>query len=369
MVVIGLLVAAAYGCEEPPAQCEDAGAFPGWSSLKPADLPSAALPISSCLTDDGLRATHPNHVQLTSDGVVVTLSQVEGSSTSDPSSRSLWLRLTSVTPARERNTPLPTVDVSIELDADAVPEAEPQVLQLDLAASGQWAHRWASEPQGLKEVRGPMHSPAVRSLRLRSYVESTFDYRVAGTLQLVHAAGRVSGTLELMFIGALSIERSQPPIARLGVVACFDAPVAQRGVEVESDDCGVDQIDLQGTADCGIQTAVREYGSCDRIRVLVNTRLDAVTSCVRDKLANGETFHVRVDIPLSDTTHRVVWVRGPDGTTTRYSSYRREPGLRARRCSQPRVSEPTEGFADELIACDAVSGEWMVCGDDQIFYD
>lgn len=368
MLVIGLLLVAAFGCEDPPVPCEDAGVFPGWHLLKPVKLPIAAVPVSSCLTDPGLRAARPNHVQLTSDGALVTISYIDGFSTLDPASNSLWLQLTSVLPARERNMAAPSVTLLIEVDAATVPEAESELFHVDLASSGQWAARWTSEPQRLKETRGPMHSPAVRSVRLQTYDSATFDHHAIGTLELARANGRVSGTLELTLTGELTIEDSQSPVARLGAVACFDIPIAERGAMIESDVCGVNQIDLEGTLDCGIQTAVREYGGCDRRRFRVNTRVDAVTRCVRDKLASGQPFHVRVDIPLSDSTNHVLWVQGEGGVMTRYSSYLRDPAVWARRCSQPRLSEPTEGFQDDLISCDEVSGEWMICSDDHIFY-
>jgi len=357
-LLLSALMAAASSCHDEPQTCEDAGVFPGFGRLKPRDLHIEAFPLSSCVSDERTKADFTNHVQLTSDGTLTTVEAIDMHATWDSESNSLWLYMSVNYPPQHRA-------LKIEIDASALPEGQPQQLPVNIGASGRSSGRWTG-PEELMYVRAPEHSPALRSLLAEPLATPQFDYQAKGTLQLTRAAGRVRGTLELMLTGLLG---GDPALKQLSYVACFDEPVAERRLEVDPSECGVGQIDLQGTPDCGIQTMTREYGGCRRVNIVVNTRVDAVTRCVREKLAGGLPFHVRVDIPTVDSTFHVMWVRGADGVMTRYTSYRTEPGLSARRCSLPRVSEPVEGFEDELIECDRLHGERRLCSDDKIFID
>ena len=357
-------VLAAFSCSEDPAACVETVKQP--LGLTPGQPNIAQLPTASCLTDEQVSADYPDHLQLSLDGVLTQLESIDMPATLDTQSTSLWLALRSIPfqPERKQQEPLDEYELRIELDATGLPEGETQVVQLDLSVSGSF-----NEPLNVRYEPGPRNSSLVHRLDLRSFGGPEFDYHADGTLRLSRTAGRVRGTLDVNLTGVGIVKHSLSANGRVGIVACFDAPVALRFQESDPTVCGVDQVDLTDIADCGRQGMLRPF-SCSQLFYLDTARVEAITNCVRDKLASGEPFHVRVEMPGFDTDSRVLWVQSTDGVLTRYHSYRNTPWLSARRCSMPRIAAPApEGVQDELIDCAAQYGEWMVCADDDIFHD
>lgn len=373
MQLFCLLAACAGG--DPVATCEqsDAGPWLDFSPKRPAQVP-APIPTAACLTDQRVGIEFPNHVQLTVGAQVRPLKTIDAPALWDSKSNSVWLQLSSLFdgPGRSPGTSLDEYDVVIELDATALPEGEAQTLQVDLESSGRWSAGLSVWPDaGNRDVRGTRHSPAIRTLLVRTWnVKAAVDYhyRASGTIQLTQVAGRLQGSMELALRGPVSLDHAGALIDSVDIVACFDAYVARNDRPLSSLECGLDQIDLDDTPDCGTQGVLREHVRCgESDHVLDSRRVDAVTSCVRDKLASGQPFHAQVSTTGVDYQYYVVWVQGADGVLNRYDHYSTTPLVTQRRCNQPRIAELDAQRSDELIECGALLGERTVCAfDDRV---
>lgn len=370
-----LCVLAACGGGDPVATCEpsDADSWPDFSPKRSAQVP-APIPTDACLTDQRVGIEFPNHVQLTVGAQVQPLTTIDIPAVWDRRSNSVWLQVGMLFDGsgRRPGTSLDQYDLLIELDATALPEGEAQTLQVDLESSGQWSAGWVSWPDaGNRDVPGARHSPAIRTLLLHTWnVKAAIDYhyRASGTIHLTQVAGRLRGSMELALRGPVSIDRAGALIDRVDIVACFDAYLARNDQPLSSLECGLDQIDLGDTPNCGTQGVLREYVRCgESYRTLDSTRVDAVTSCVRDKLASGQPFHARVGTAGSDYEYYVVWVQRADGVLNRYDHYSTTALLTQRRCDQPHIAELDPQRIDELIECGALLGERSVCAfDDRV---
>jgi hypothetical protein len=289
----------------------------------------------------------------------------------DSKSNSVWLQVGTLFdgPGRSPGTSLDEYDLLIELDATALPEGEAQTLQVDLESSGRWNAGWPSWPDaGNRDVRGMPHSAAIRTLILHAWnvkAETDYHYRASGTIHLTQVAGRLQGSVELALRGPVTIDHAGALIDSVDIVACFDAYVARNDQPLTSRECGLDQIDLDHTPDCGTQGVLRGSVHCgESYNTIDSTRVDAVTSCVRDKLASGQPFHARIVIAGSDYEYYVVWVQGTDGVLNRYDHYSTTALVTQRRCNEPRIAELDAQRTDELIECGALLGQRALCAFD-----